>query len=95
MPTRTVSLACASPDCEKPKIPVCKDKKVVTRDHLIPQITCKVDLEPSEINIEDEEIEDLISDYTREAGARQLKRLLESLIQISLQFNNQLSGKIS
>jgi len=58
-----------------------KDKKVVTRDHLIPQITSKVDLEPSEINIEDEHIEDLISDYTREAGARQLKRLLESLIQ--------------
>ena len=58
-----------------------KDKKVVTRTHLIPQITSKVDLEPSEISIDDENIEDLISDYTREAGARQLKKLLESLIQ--------------
>ena len=58
-----------------------EDKKVVTRKHLIPQITSKMDLNPTEIDIEDEQIEDLIYDYTREAGARQLKRLLESLIQ--------------
>ncbi len=58
-----------------------KDKKVITKDHLIPQITSNVDLQPDEINITDDEIEDLIADYTREAGARQLKKLLEALIQ--------------
>jgi len=58
-----------------------EDKKVVCRNHLIPQITDLVDLEPNEINITEEEIELLISDYTLEAGARQLKKLLESLIQ--------------
>lgn len=57
------------------------DKMVVTRNHLIPQITSKMDLNPDDILIDNEEIEDLIFDYTREAGARQLKKLLESLIQ--------------
>lgn len=57
------------------------DKKVVARKHLIPQITDLVDLQPDEISISEEEIELLISDYTLEAGARQLKKLLESLIQ--------------
>ena len=57
------------------------DKMVVARKHLIPQITKLVDLEPSEIMIDDEEVETLICDYTCEAGARQLKKLLESLIQ--------------
>ena len=58
-----------------------EDKKVVTKHHLIPQITDLVDLQPDEITVSDEEIELLISDYTMEAGARQLKKLLESLIQ--------------
>ena len=57
------------------------DKKIVTRDHLIPQLTESVDLEPSEIQISEEQIEELINDYTREAGARQLKKLLQALIQ--------------
>lgn len=58
-----------------------EDKKIVTKRHLIPQITKLVDLKPDEITISDEEIESLICDYTREAGARQLKKMLESLIQ--------------
>ena len=33
------------------------DKKIVTRDHLIPQLTESVDLEPSEIQISEEQIE--------------------------------------
>lgn len=57
------------------------DKTIVTKAHLIPQITKLVDLKPDEIIISDEEIESLICDYTREAGARQLKKMLESLIQ--------------
>ena len=57
------------------------DKKVVCRNHLIPQICKKVDIEPNQVTIDDEEIENLIYDYTFEAGARQLKRLIESLVQ--------------
>ena len=58
-----------------------EDKKVVARNHLMPQISKLVDLQPSEIIISDEDIELLISDYTLEAGARQLKKILESLVQ--------------
>ena len=57
------------------------DKKIISKKHLIPQITDLVDLEPNEINISNDELESLINDYTCEAGARQLKKLLESLIQ--------------
>jgi len=58
-----------------------QDKQVVCRTHLIPQITKMIDLEPTEIKVSDEIVENLISTYTMEAGARQLKKLLESLIQ--------------
>ena len=58
-----------------------EDKLIVAKDHLIPQITKLVDLEPGEISIGMNELEELICDYTCEAGARQLKKLLESLIQ--------------
>ena len=57
------------------------DKMVVAKKHLIPQISKLVDFIPSEIYITDDEIETLICDYTCEAGARQLKKLLESLLQ--------------
>ena len=57
------------------------DKKHVCRKHLMPQICSNVDIQPSSINIKDEDIENLIYDYTYEAGARQLKRLIETLIQ--------------
>ena len=58
-----------------------QDKKEVTKKHLIPQITKLIDLEPHEIRLGDDELDTLICDYTYEAGARQLKKLLESLIQ--------------
>ena len=58
-----------------------EDKKCVTMKHLIPQITQLVDLEPHEVKIGDDELDSLICDYTFEAGARQLKKLLEALIQ--------------
>lgn len=57
------------------------DKLVVCKNHLIPQLCKLVDIEPKQVEIEDEDIENLIYDYTFEAGARQLKRLLQSLIQ--------------
>ena len=40
-----------------------------------------MDIHPSEILISDSQIEKIINDYTREAGARQLKRILENIIQ--------------
>ena len=56
------------------------DKKIVAKKHLIPQIVKLIDLKSDDIEISDKIITDLIFDYTREAGARQLKKLLEDLI---------------
>ena len=58
-----------------------EDKKIISKAHLIPQISNLIDLEPSEVDVSPTQIERLINDYTREAGARQLKKLLENLIQ--------------
>ena len=58
-----------------------EDKKSVTKKHLIPEIAELVDIEPDDIEIGTDELETLICDYTFEAGARQLKQILESLIQ--------------
>ena len=57
-----------------------EDKKVVARNHLIPQIVNLIDLKSNDIEISDENLTNLIFDYTREAGARQLKKILEDLI---------------
>jgi ATP-dependent Lon protease len=57
-----------------------EDKLVVSRKHLIPQILSIMDLKPKDIEIDDEIIKKLISDYTREAGARQLKKILDECI---------------
>ena len=57
------------------------DKKVIAKKHLIPQIVKGIDLRPEDVNISDSIIESLILDYTREAGARQLKRILDDLLQ--------------
>ena len=57
------------------------DKKIVCKNHLMPQICKLVDIDPKQVSIQDEDIEDLIYDYTYEAGARQLKRLVQSLVQ--------------
>ena len=58
-----------------------EDKKIVAKQHLIPQIVNLIDLRKDDIEISDKIISDLIFDYTREAGARQLKKLLEDLIE--------------
>lgn len=57
------------------------DKLVIARKHLIPPLLNAIDLLPSELNITDDIIENIIVDYTKEAGARQLKRILDDLIQ--------------
>ena len=57
------------------------DKLVVTRKHLIPQIVDFMNICPERILVSDDQIKNIIHDYTREAGARQLKKILEDLIQ--------------
>ena len=56
------------------------DKLAVAKKHLIPELTELINLSVNDIKIDDTIIENLIFDYTKEAGARQLKRLLEELI---------------
>lgn len=58
-----------------------KDKLVVTRKHLIPQIVDHMNICPDSILVNNDTIRDIIHEYTREAGARQLKKILEDLIQ--------------
>lgn len=58
-----------------------KDKKIVARKHLIPQICKVLAIDTKDVILNDMELDDLIHDYTREAGVRQLKKLLESLLQ--------------
>lgn len=57
------------------------DKLVVTRRHLIPQIVDFMNICPECIQVTDDQICNIIHEYTREAGARQLKKILEDLIQ--------------
>lgn len=56
------------------------DKLIVAKKHLIPEITDMINLTKNDIIITDSIIKSLIYDYTKEAGARQLKRLLDELI---------------
>ena len=58
-----------------------EDKKIITTKHLIPQISNKINIDPKAIKISNNMIESIIHDYTREAGVRQLKRILESMCQ--------------
>ena len=57
-----------------------RDKLVVTRKHLIPQIVDHMNICANRISVTDDRIKSIIHEYTREAGARQLK-ILEDLIQ--------------
>ena len=56
------------------------DKLVVAKKHLIPELSKLINLSSDDIEISDGIIKELIYNYTKEAGARQLKRLLEELI---------------
>ncbi len=56
-----------------------KDKLVITRDHIMPEITSKMGLKDM-IEFDDEIIEFLIEEYTYEPGVRKLKELLFEIV---------------
>ena len=56
-----------------------KDKLVITRDHIMPEITDKMGLKDM-IEFDDEIIEFLIEEYTYEPGVRKLKELLFEIV---------------
>jgi len=58
-----------------------EDKRIITNKHLIPQLAKKINVNPRDIKITSKMVDSIIHDYTREAGVRQLKRILESMCQ--------------
>jgi len=56
------------------------DKIQVARKHLLPEITQDVGLRIEDVEVTDTMIESIVNNYTAEAGARQLKQLLQDLI---------------
>jgi len=57
-----------------------RDKLAISRTHLIPEIAGFVGMDYKTISIEDRQIVDIINNYTKEAGARQLRQLLIDVI---------------
>ena len=55
------------------------DKKEIARKHLIPKLLKEYKIKDNNITIDDDAILKLIEDYTKEAGARELKRKLEEI----------------
>lgn len=55
------------------------DKLHIAADHLIPKQLKENGLKPSQFHLKDEQVLYLIRHYTREAGVRQLERLIASL----------------
>lgn len=55
------------------------EKKEIAKRHLLPKALETVGLTAEQVQISDEILERLISDYTREAGVRGLKRCLDKL----------------
>jgi ATP-dependent Lon protease len=53
-----------------------EEKMRIARDHLIPRQLKAVGLEPDALTLSDEALRAMILDYTREAGVRQLTRLI-------------------
>jgi ATP-dependent Lon protease len=57
-----------------------KDKLMVARNHIIPEIITNIGLSKEDIEISDQILEYIIDTYTYEAGARKLKEKLYELI---------------
>lgn len=57
-----------------------KDKLAISKQHLLPEIAGFVGMEYNDIKISDNQIINLIDNYTMEAGARQLRQLLIDVI---------------
>ena len=55
------------------------DKRSIAREHLLPTAMKTMGIGPGQMVISDEVIDTLISDYTREAGVRGLRKRIDSL----------------
>ncbi|MGB9602301.1 MAG: S16 family serine protease, partial [Limisphaerales bacterium] len=72
------------------------EKFFIARRHLIPRLLNEHGLKPSQLKIQPTTIKTIISDYTREAGVRQLERELAALmrkaaLKISLDGNKKIT----
>ncbi|MCI5060340.1 MAG: endopeptidase La [Alphaproteobacteria bacterium] len=61
-----------------------EDKMEIAKRYLLPDVIEETGIKPEEISISDDALLDVIEGYTREAGARQLKRKLKTLCQKAL-----------
>ncbi|WP_339022397.1 endopeptidase La [Spiroplasma endosymbiont of Crioceris asparagi] len=55
------------------------EKKTIAKKHLVPKILKEYNIDKKELKISDEAIDEMIKYYTREAGVRQLERLISSV----------------
>lgn len=55
------------------------DKKEILRKHLIPKLMKEYRIQDSNVTIDDSAVETIIEEYTREAGARELRRKVEDI----------------
>jgi ATP-dependent Lon protease len=60
------------------------EKAAIATDHLLPRLVRRNGLRPGEVMITDEAVTAIAADYTREAGVRQLERLLDKAIRRSV-----------
>lgn len=58
------------------------DKKEIAKKHLIPKLLKDYRIKDNNITIDDNAITKIIEDYTKEAGARELKRKIEEICRV-------------
>ncbi len=56
-----------------------EEKREIAKKHLIARATNESGLEPDSLNLSDDSLMDIINSYTREAGVRELDRLLKKI----------------
>ncbi|MFV0526912.1 MAG: endopeptidase La [Acidimicrobiales bacterium] len=56
------------------------EKATIARRHLLPRLLGRNGVEADEVTLSDEVIDTVAAEYTREAGVRQLERLLDKLV---------------
>ncbi|HEY0169284.1 MAG TPA: endopeptidase La [Jatrophihabitans sp.] len=56
------------------------EKVVIARDHLLPRQLERAGLSPDEVSVEDQALSRLAAEYSREAGVRELERLIARIL---------------
>ena len=56
------------------------EKATIAADHLLPRLYRRNGIEPDELDLGDGVVENIIADYTREAGVRRLEQRLDRLV---------------